>query len=83
MRFVEARCAELAERLVLQQLRSELVPPLGYTPSKQERVYIEQLEIVEAGQVPARQQGFVWYLMESALTNSNGTSDPAVDEPTH
>jgi len=65
-RFVEAASAQQAESLVLEQLRAEpkLAPPAGYKPTGITRVFFEKIAEVAADQVPARQQGFVWYPMD-------------------
>jgi hypothetical protein len=66
-RFVEAASAEEAETLALQGLKAEpkLAPPAGYKPAGIARVFFEEIAEVAACDVPARQQGFVWYPMES------------------
>jgi hypothetical protein len=66
-RFIEADDPACAEAAAIQGLRADpnLSRPPRFTPTKQARVFVEEIEEVEAADVPAVQPGFVWYAADA------------------
>jgi hypothetical protein len=64
-RFVEADTVERAEQNALLLLRSDpkLVPPEGYTPTGDARVFFEEISEVAPEDVPDPQPGLSFYRM--------------------
>jgi hypothetical protein len=64
-RFVEATDPKAAETAALTLLRAEpnLAPPPGFVPTGQARVLFEEIEEIDADDVPEVPPGFVWYRM--------------------
>ena len=69
-RFVEADSVDQAEENALSLLRSEpkLAQPPGYEPIGEARVFFEEISEVALEDVPDPQSGFVFFDMESDVT---------------
>lgn len=65
IRFVQSTSASEAELLALSNLKNEpsLKLPAGVSPSKNAKIYFENIVEVNANEIPEKQTGFTFFIM--------------------